>query len=103
MQAVSEKVPKIITTGLRLDQASNNVIRKAAKRRGMSPSAYMRRASVSFALHDLGQDENWGRVNVDEPGFTAYGVNMGKAPFRPAGHGFGPWLIRKLEKHYADD
>jgi hypothetical protein len=101
--AAGSGVRKIITTGLRLDDASNRVIRRAAERRGMSPAAYIRRSAVAFALHDLGQDENWDRVNADEPGFTAYGRPMGKAPYRPDGHGFGPWRILGLRKHHDDD
>lgn len=95
--AITEDAPKIITTGIRLDGPSNAVIRRAARKRGMSPAAYMRRASVAFALHDLGQSEQWARVHADEPGFTAYGVPMGKAPYRPNGHGFGNWIIVKLK------
>lgn len=101
--AVAEDKPKIITTGLRLDTPSNRVIRKAAQRRGMSPAAFIRRAAVAMALHDLGQDEDWGRVNADEPGFTAFGRPMGQSPFRPNGHGFGPWRIMSVQKHYPDD
>lgn len=102
-EAASDLTPKILTTGLRLDAPSNRVIRRAAQRRGMSPAAYIRRAAVAFALHDLEQTRLWGEVNADEPGFTAFGRNMGKAPYRPNGHGFGPWRIIGLEKHYADD
>lgn len=103
MDAVQDRVPKIITTGLRLDQPSNAVIRRAAKKRGMSPSAFMRRSSLAVALHDLGEEDRWGEVNAEEPGFTSYGKNMGQAPFRPAGHGFGKWRIVSMEKRYADD
>jgi len=102
-QAVANRVPKIITSGIRLDQESNRVIRKAAKKRGMSPAAYQRRASVAFALHDLGADERWSEVNRDEPGFTAFGTRMGQAPYRPAGHGFGAWIITGLRKAFPDD
>lgn len=102
-QAASDATPKIITTGLRLDGPSNRVIRKAARRRGMSPAAYIRRAAVAFALHDLDRDEGWDVVNADEPGFTGFGVNMGKSPYRPNGHGFGPWRILGLRKHHDSD
>jgi len=103
MDAVQDTVPKIITTGLRLDQPSNTLIRRAAKKRGMSPAAFIRRAAVAVALHDLDEEGRWGEVNRDEPGFTAFGRNMGQAPFRPAGHGFGKWRITGMEKRYADD
>lgn len=103
LQAATETTPKIITTALRLDGPSNRVIRKAAKRRGISPAAYIRRSAVAFALYDLQQDAAWDTVNADEPGFTAFGVHMGRAPFRPNGHGFGPWRITGLRKHHADD
>ena len=103
LDAVTESKPKIITTGLRLDGPSNRIIRQAAKRRGMSPAAFMRRAAVAMALYDLKQNDQWDSVNSDEPGFTAFGTHMGKAPFRPNGHGFGPWRIEKVSKHHADD
>lgn len=93
--------PRIITTGLRLDGPSNAIIQRAAKRRGMSPAAFIRRAAVAFAVHDLHGD--WDEVNADEPGFTGYNRPMGKAPFRPAGHGFGPWRIMGLRKHHDAD
>lgn len=102
-EAANDLVPKVITTGLRLDGPSNRIIRRAAKKRGMSPAAYIRRAAVAFALHDLDQEHGWDTVNADEPGFTAYGRNMGKSPYRPNGHGFGPWRILGLGKHHADD
>lgn len=101
--AITQDAPKIITTGLRLDGPSNKVIRRAAKKRNMSPAAYMRRAAVAFALHDLGEEGLWARVNADEPGFTAYGKNMGQSPFRPAGHGFGNWIITSLRKAFPGE
>lgn len=103
LDAASDARPKIITTGLRLDGPSNRVIRKAAKKRRMSPAAYMRRAAVAFALYDLDMQREWGTVMADEPGFTAYDQRMGQAPYRPQGHGFGPWLIERLRKHYDSD
>lgn len=102
-EAVAEDRPKIITTGLRLDGPSNRVIRKAAQKRGMSPAAFIRRAAVAVALYDLDQVDHWGRVNAEEPGFTAFGRHMGQAPYRPAGHGFGPWRILRMEKQFPDD
>ena len=103
LDAVDESTPKIITTGLRLDGPSNRIIRQAAKRRRMSPAAFIRRAAVAMALYDLGKSDEWSTVNADEPGFTAYGVPMGKSPYRPNGHGFGPWRIERVSKHYDDD
>jgi hypothetical protein len=93
--------PVLISTGVQLDGPSNEVIRAAARRRGMSPSAYLRRAAVAFATFDL--DRDWDEVMADEPGFTAFGKNMGKSPYRPNGHGFGPWKITGVEAHHADD
>jgi hypothetical protein len=93
--------PVLISTGVQLDGPSNEVIRAAARRRGMSPSAYLRRAAVAFATFDL--DRDWDEVMADEPGFTAFGKNMGKSPYRPNGHGFGPWKVLGLEAHHADE
>lgn len=102
-EAASDLKPKVITTGLRLDGPSNRVIRKAAKRRRMSPAAYIRRAAVAFALHDLEQEAQWGTIMADEPGFTGFDQPMGQAPYRPKGHGFGMWRILGLAKRYDDD
>jgi hypothetical protein len=83
--------PVLISTGIQLDGPSNEIIRRAARRRGMSPAAFIRRAAVAFACYDL------------DAGFTAFGRNMGKSPYRPNGHGFGHWRITGLGPQYVDD
>jgi hypothetical protein len=93
--------PVLISTGIQLDGPSNEIIRRAARRRGMSPAAFIRRAAVAFACYDL--DADWDEIMVDEPGFTAFGRNMGKSPYRPNGHGFGHWRITGLGPQYVDD
>ena len=56
--------PVLISTGIQLDGPSNEIIRAAARRRGMSPAAFIRRAAVAFATFDL--DGDWDEIMADE-------------------------------------
>jgi hypothetical protein len=72
------------------------VVRDAAKRRGMSMTAYQRRASLAFAVHDLGLDASWAALMVEEPAVTGYVTGADK-PLDCAGFGpFGAWRITGL-------
>lgn len=70
------------------------VVKDAAKARGMSMTAYQRRAALAFAVNDLGLTDDWARLMVDEPPVASYG-----RPVTTAGFGFGPfgaWRILGL-------
>jgi hypothetical protein len=78
--------------GLPLEVA--DAIKDAAYGRGMTMSAYLRRAATAFAAYDTGVDfyelsEN--EYAISEPGQTLPGV-------RKAGRGHGSWVIRELQQ-----
>ena len=91
----------IVVSGIRLNPQQQALVNRAARARGMSPAAFMRRSSIAMACHDLGED--WERAMVGEPGFGAYGRPPGQRPYRPEGHGFGKWIITGLRKAFPGD
>lgn len=67
-----------------------SVTMKAARRRGLSMEAYIRRALASVMVYDLGLD--WWELMTDEPWTQEYGSGLRER--RPlAGAHFGPWQI----------
>lgn len=74
-----------------------DVVMEAARARGISSTAYMRRAATAFAAQDLGLD--WHELMLDEKGVQQYGIKGGGAALPPArGEGFGPWVITGLRQ-----
>lgn len=72
------------------------LVRDAARARGMSMTAYQRRAALAFALHDLGREDQWHLVMADEPAVAAFEAHSEK-PIECAGFGpFGAWRIRAI-------
>lgn len=79
------------------------LVRDAAKARGMSMTAYQRRAALSFALHDLGIEDQWHAVMLDEPAVAPFVVGSEK-PIEAAGFGpFGAWRIRAIGMFWRGD
>lgn len=80
-----------------------SLVSAAAKQRGLSYTAYARRAVISFAQADLGFD--WNEQMADEPGIVP--IERDADVFRGgkimAGSGYGPWKIVGLEQHDAGD
>lgn len=70
------------------------LVLEAAKLRGISMTAYQRRASLAFAAHDLGFD--WDLEMAAEPPVGSF-VRPG-AGTKCAGSGFGAWRIRALDE-----
>lgn len=71
------------------------LVLEAAKARGVSMTAYQRRASLAFAEYDLGFD--WLREMQAEPpigSFVRPGVGV-----KSDGIGFGAWQIVSLRAH----
>jgi hypothetical protein len=79
------------------------VVTRAAKKRGISKSAYVRRAAAAMAAHDLGLD--YYQVMKGERGTMPYGVRGGKADETGKsldGLGYGVWSISELEAPRAE-
>jgi hypothetical protein len=63
---------------------------KAARRRGLSLEAYLRRSIAAVMVHDLGLD--WWELLADEPWTAVYGAGLREV--KPlAGAEFGPWHV----------
>ncbi len=74
------------------------VVKNAARMRGISLSAYVRRAAVAMAVYDLGLD--YFTVMKDERGTRGYGDRGGNPEEIAAsaqGRGYGSWEIKELE------
>lgn len=65
---------------------------EAAKQRGLSMTAFQRRASLAVACHDLGFD--WAAEMVDEPAVGSF--VSGRSAVQMDGFGFGPWRITEM-------
>lgn len=76
----------------RVDDAYRPLIMRAARKRGLRPSAYVRRAVMAFVAHDL--DIDFLELSQDEPPIED---RDGLPPRRFRGKGFGPWRIRRLD------
>lgn len=71
------------------------LILEAAKQRGLSMTAFQRRASLAVARYDLGFD--WVSEMVDEPAVTTF--VSGRGGEQMDGFGFGPWLIMDMQEY----
>lgn len=81
---------RIDRLGTRVPQGFRSQTMKAARRRGLSMEAYIRRALASVMVYDLGLD--WWELMVDEPWTQEYAAGLSER--RPlAGSHFGPWHI----------
>jgi uncharacterized protein (DUF1778 family) len=76
---------------LQVSTDEHRALFRAAKARGLSMSAYARRAAIAFAAHDL--DLNRVEVHENEPAIVARDENE---PRMFHGEGFGSWNIEKL-------
>ncbi len=73
------------------------IVKQAAEARGISLSAYVRRAAAAMACYDLGLD--FYTVMKDERGTRGYGQRGGRADEiaeSSQGRGFGLWEIQEL-------
>lgn len=70
------------------------VVQSAARARGISMAAYIRRAAVAFAVYDGGL--SWDETMADEAPVKAFAVDALPDPETSGGRGFGAWLIGKL-------
>lgn len=78
---------------LRFDMDDRVLLDQVAKMRGMSQSAYARRAIVAFIVHDLGLD--WYEHNQNEIPIAPYG-GRGYHSMSMDGQGYGDWEIQGL-------
>lgn len=76
----------------RIPEEYRPLIVRAAVKRGIPPSAYIRRALLAFVAHDL--DIDFLELAIAEPAITE-SPNLPPKRFR--GRGFGSWKIRKLD------
>jgi hypothetical protein len=68
---------------------------KAARRRGLSFEAYLRRAIAAVMVYDLELD--WWELLADEPWVAVYGAGLREV--RPLGGAeYGPWHITAMEE-----
>lgn len=79
---------------LRISPAQRSALMEAARLRGMSETAYIRRAVLAFVCHDLGID--WDVMMASEGPVRRAGHSAvyDKTPMR--GKGFGRWRIERL-------
>lgn len=80
------------------------IVKHAAEERGISMSAYVRRAAAAMACYDLGLD--YYTVMKDERGTRGYGQRGGNADdiaVSSQGRGFGLWEIKELEDERPAD
>lgn len=84
-------MPKYLIQAQTPDRLRPFVVR-AARKRGMPVSAYLRRAVLAFVVRDL--DLDWDEVMEDEPSIDA---EDNLPPRRYRGRGFGNWKIRGLD------
>lgn len=83
-----------------LDNDQRSAVIRAAAARGLSMSAFLRRAALAVAVHDGHGD--WFELNAHERRVRPLG-DKGSDPIRAAGSGFGPWRITGMEEHRGDD
>lgn len=78
----------------RIQQSAAPSVTKAAADRGMSTSAYIRRAALAFAAFDLGLD--LAELLQDEPA-TRLKSDGPRTNLLEAGEGHGNWTIEGLK------
>lgn len=96
-QIIHDRGMSSAKTSVRIDRLTTRVpvgfrslTMKAARQRGLSLEAYIRRALASVMVHDL--DLDWWELLADEPWVTTYAGGLNER--RPlAGAGFGQWHI----------
>lgn len=79
---------------VRVPLSAVTALRLAAERRGMSVSAYARRAAIAFVAHDLGISLT--ELLRDEP-LTRHNSMRIADIVSEGGRGHGPWNIERLE------
>jgi hypothetical protein len=90
------------TVGINFPNDLYSLVAEAARIRGMSYTSYVRRAALALAEADLGFD--WATLMVEEPGIVAdVESRSALAGKKMAGHGYGPWKIEALGKHFEED
>lgn len=88
--------------GVNMPNRQFALVAQAAANRGLSYTAYARRALIAFAEADLGFD--WNEEMADEPGIIPIdGSEKFKRGKPMAGTGYGPWKIVALEQHAPRD
>lgn len=87
------------SVGLNFPVELHAVIMRAARERGLSMAAYVRRAALAFAVKDLGLD--WDETMKDEPGLRKFGEITRDAGDKLAGSGYGRWKIAALEGEHV--
>jgi hypothetical protein len=70
------------------------VVQSAARARGISMAAYIRRAAVAFAVYD--GDLSWDETMADEAPVKGFAVDALPDPATAGGQGFGDWQIKDL-------
>lgn len=81
------------TTGIVQPESFVAIINRAARARDMTMGAFMRRAAMAVACHDLGLD--WETVMAEEPAIRNYNRSHASVTFT-GGSGHGPWQIRRM-------
>ncbi len=76
------------------------LIQDAAIARNLSMSAFIRRASMAFAIYDLGLD--WEAVMQEEPRLRGFG-EIDSEPVDERGYGRGLWKIEGLGEYRRVD
>jgi hypothetical protein len=80
------------SVGLNVTPEQWKTLDRAAERRGMSVAAFLRRAALAVAVHDLGLD--WDEVMKDEISPRAHGnARYYNTREFDGGVGYGPWRI----------
>lgn len=92
----AQQKPARRSVAINLDDEQRSAILHAAEARGLSMAAFVRRAALAIAVHDLELD--WDALNANEPRVRGYDDLAGD-PIRAGGRGFGPWKITGLEHH----
>lgn len=86
----------VATVGLAYPPHWSPLLIAAAEKRGLSLSAYVRRAAFAFVVSDLGLD--WIELMRDEPRIRQLG-EFSADPERAEGFGYGAWKITTLEEY----
>lgn len=87
------------STNLSLPPEWTPILQRAAAARGLNTSAFVRRAAMAIAVHDLGLD--WLEVMSIEPRVRLHGEFAGE-PQRRGGTGHGPWQVSSMQEAEQD-
>lgn len=91
--AIPDKEDKAQTVGLRFRPELYSLVKRAAEKRGMSMSSYVRRSAMAFVCFDLGLD--WRETMAGDRGAAKIGKSYVEGG-ETGGDGFGPWRIEGL-------